>query len=56
MKGSDTMKYAPMTRFERRGEDPREASSLRREIMQEIKNMDARELQQVLWSIRRKKG
>ena len=55
-KGSDTMKYAPMTRFERRGEDPREASSLRREIMQEIKNMDARELQQVLWSIRRKKG
>ena len=56
MKGSDSMKYAPMTRFERRGEDPREASSLRREIMQEIKNMDARELQQVLWSIRRKKG
>ena len=62
MKGSDTMKYAPMTRCERRGEDPREASSLRSQVskiirrMQEIKNMDARELQQVLWSIRRKKG
>jgi hypothetical protein len=55
-KGSDTMKYAPMTRFERRGEDPREANKIRREIMQEIKGMDVRELQQALWTIRRKKG
>lgn len=50
------MKYAPMTRFERRGEDPREASSLRREIAKEIETMDARTLQKVLWNIRRKKG
>lgn len=50
------MKYAPMTRFERRGEDPREANKIRREIMQEIKGMDVRELQQALWTIRRKKG
>ena len=50
------MKYAPMTRFERRGEDPREANQLRREIDKEIRNMDARELRNVLWTIRRKKG
>lgn len=50
------MKYAPMTRFERRGEDPREANQLRREIGREIETMDARELQKVLWNIRRRKG
>lgn len=50
------MKYAPMTRFERRGEDPREANQLRREIAREIETMDARELQKVLWNIRRRKG
>lgn len=50
------MKYAPMTRFERRGEDPREANQLRREISREIETMDARELQKVLWNIRRRKG
>lgn len=50
------MKYAPMTRFERRGEDPREANQLRREISREIETMDARALQHVLWSIRRKRG
>lgn len=50
------MKYAPMTRFERRGEDPREANQLRREISRETERMDARELQQVLWNIRRRKG
>lgn len=50
------MKYTPMTRFERRGEDPREANQLRREIVSEIKDMDVRELQQTLWNIRRKKG
>lgn len=55
-KGSDTMKYAPMTRFERRGEDPREANSLKREIMKEIEPLDTRELQIVLHYIRRKKG
>ena len=50
------MKYAPMTRFERRGEDPREANRLRREIDKEIREMDVRELQTTLWNIRRKKG
>lgn len=50
------MKYAPMTRFERRGEDPREANQIRREIVREIETMDARELQKVLWNIRRKRG
>lgn len=50
------MKYAPMTRFERRGEDPREANQLRREISKEIETMDARALQHVLWTIRRKRG
>ncbi len=54
MKGSDTMKYAPMARFERRGEDPREASSLRREIMKELDSRDVRQLQQILHYIRRK--
>jgi hypothetical protein len=56
MKGSDDMKYAPMTRFERRGEDPREACSLKREIMREIEPLDARELQIVLRYIQRKRG
>ena len=55
-KGRDLMKYAPMTRFERRGEDPREACTLRHEIMKEIETLDARALQKVLWNIRRKKG
>ena len=50
------MKYAPMTRFERRGEDPREACSLKREIMREIEPLDARELQIVLRYIQRKRG
>ena len=48
------MKYAPMTRFERRGEDPREASSLRREIAKELDTRDVRQLQQILYYIRRK--
>ena len=48
------MKYAPMTRFERRGEDPREAVSLRREIMKELDSRDVRQLQQILYYIRRK--
>ena len=50
------MKYAPMTRFERRGEDPREANQIRREIVKEIETMDARALQKVLWTIRKRKG
>ena len=50
------MKYAPMTRFERRGEDPKEAANLRREINRECEALDARELQKILWNIRRKRG
>lgn len=48
------MKYAPMTRFERRGEDPREASTLRREIAKELESKDVRQLQQIQHYIRRK--
>lgn len=50
------MKYAPMTRFERRGEDPKEAQQLRREIFKELESMDLRELQRTHWSIRKRKG
>ena len=48
------MKYAPMTRFERRGEDPKEACSLRREIAKELESRDVRQLQQFLHYIQRK--
>ena len=50
------MKYAPMTRFERRGEDPKEANTLRREIAKELEPLDARSLHLILHYIRRKKG
>ena len=50
------MKYAPMTRFERRGEDSKEAHQLRREIAKELEAMDLRELQRVHWNILRRKG
>lgn len=42
------MKYAPMTRFERRGEDPKEAQQLRRQIHKEIEPLDVRTLQALL--------
>lgn len=50
------MKYAPMTRFERRGEDPKEAQQIRREIAKELETMDLRELQHVRWNILKRKG
>lgn len=42
------MKYAPMTRFERRGEDPKEATRLRRQIHKRIEPLDERGLQALL--------
>lgn len=50
------MKRAPMTRFERRGEDPKEAQQLRREIAKELESMDLRELQRTHWNICKRKG
>lgn len=56
MKGSDPMKYRPMTRHERREEDPQEARDLRRQINKELDSYDARELANLLWKMRQRKG
>lgn len=49
------MKYRPMTKEERAASDPLEARDLRRQICKEINDMDARELQNILWTIRKRK-
>ena len=49
------MKYAPMTRDERRHEDPQDVRDLRREACKEINNMDERELQNLIWKLRQRK-
>ena len=50
------MKYAPMTRFERRGEDPHEAANLRHDIAKACEPLDARTLQQIIRYIEKKRG
>ena len=54
-KGSDPMKYRPMTKEERSTSDPLEARDLRRQICKEINDMDVRALQNVLWTIQKRK-
>lgn len=49
------MKYAPMTRDERRHEDPQDVRDLRREVCKEIQTMDERELSNLLWKLRQRK-
>lgn len=50
------MKHCPMTRHERREEDPQEARDLRRQINKELDSYDARELANLLWKMRQRKG
>ena len=49
------MKYRPMTKEERSTSDPLEARDLRRQICKEINDMDVRALQNVLWTIQKRK-
>ena len=49
------MKYRPMTKEERANSDPLEARDLRRQICREINDMDVRALQNVLWTIQKRK-
>lgn len=55
MKGSETMKHRPMTRDERRHEEPQDVRDLRREVCKEIQTMDERELSNLLWKLRQRK-
>ena len=50
------MKYRPMTKEERSLSDPQEERDLRRMICKEINDMDARQLQKLLWTIQKRKG
>ena len=50
------MKHRPMTKEERSLSDPQEERDLRRMICKEIHTMDARQLQQLLWTIQKRKG
>lgn len=47
------MKYAPMTRHERRMQDPHEKDDLIREILALMKEMDVRQLQRFKWNAER---
>lgn len=50
------MKHRPMTKEERALSDPQEERDLRRLICKEINDMDARQLQKLLWTIQKRKG
>lgn len=49
------MKHCPMTRNERREEDPQEARDLRRQIDRELNSLDTRELANLLWKLWQRK-
>lgn len=49
------MKYRP-TKEERANADPNAVRDLRRMICKEINDMDARQLQKLLWTIQKRKG
>ena len=49
------MKFNPSPKEARALADPQEARDLRREIAQELNGMGVKELQRVLWNIRRRR-
>lgn len=50
------MRHRPITRDERREEYPHEWDDILRDLLAELKRLDARELQRVLWNIRKRGG
>lgn len=49
------MKFSPTPKEARALADPQEARDLRREITKEISDMGVKELQRLLWNIRRRR-
>ena len=49
------MKHRPMTKEERAYTDEQTLRDLRREACKEINNMDERELQNLIWKLRKRK-
>ena len=49
------MKYRPMTKEERATSEPQEERDLRRRICKILNDMDARELQNLLWKLEQRK-
>ena len=50
------MKHRPITRQERREEYPLEREDLITDINRELKRLSAKELQKVLWNVRKRGG
>lgn len=50
------MKHRPINRAERRDEYPQEREDLIHDIHRELKRLDERQLQKVLWNVRKRGG